>query len=116
MSHTGVARMVAVAVAVFAPCCMWTSGQARGERVGYSFGGKFLQPVYPDGGPAPTDYNVFGFHFPFDAPFSGAFSYDTGSRGVLPYPAETDIKDFKQLIQGGFTFNVLNSDGVTPIF
>jgi hypothetical protein len=108
--------MVAVAVAVFAPCCMWTSEEARGERVGYSFEGNFVQPVFPSGGTIPTDYNVFCFHFPFTAPFSGTFSYDTSSPGILPYPPETNIKDFKQLIQGGLTFNVLNSDGVTPIF
>jgi hypothetical protein len=116
MSHTGMARMVAVAVAVFASCCLWTSGKVRGERVGYSFEGNFVQPIFPSGGTVPTDYNVFGFHFPFTAPFSGTFSYDTSSPGVIPYPLEPNIKDFKQSIQGGFTFNVLNSDAVTPVF
>jgi hypothetical protein len=95
---------------------VWTSGEARGERVGYSFEGNFIQPVYRGGGVPPIDYNVFGFHFPFTAPFSGTFSYDTSTPGLLPYPSDTSINDFKQVIQGGFTFNVLNSDGVTPIF
>jgi hypothetical protein len=116
MSHIGVARIVAVAVAVFTSCCMWTFGEARGERVGYSFKGNFIQPVYRGGGTPPIDYNVFGFHFPFTAPFSGTFSYDTSTPSLFPDPSETNIKDFKQVIQGGFTFNVLNSDGVTPIF
>jgi hypothetical protein len=116
MSHIDMARMVAVAVAVSMPCGMWTLGEARGERVGYFFTGNFVQPVYRGGGTPPTDYNVFGFHFPFTTPFSGTFSYDTSSQGRFPYFPETDVEDFKQLIQGGFTFNVLNSDGVTPIF
>jgi hypothetical protein len=116
MSHTGLARMVAAAVVVFAPCCFGTLGEARGERVGYSFAGNFVQPVFPSGGTIPTDYNVFGFHFPFNAPFSGTFSYDTSSPGVVPDQLEPNIKDFKQFIQGGFTFNVLKPDGVTPFF
>lgn len=86
----------------------WTSIQCRGERVGYSFEGAFIQPVWSGTGTPPTEYNIFGVAFPFEAPLAGTFSYDTTATGVVPFAG---AKDFKQFIQGGFTFNVFSSIG-----
>ena len=72
------------------------------ERVGFSFSGNFTaRPSY--GGPAAAEHNVFGTVFALDAPFSGSFSFDTTASGVISYDG---ARDYKQQIQGGFTFNV----------
>jgi hypothetical protein len=101
-------RFIAVAGILAIVFTAWISIDARGERVGYSFEGAFLQPVWNGTGTPPTEYNVFGVPFPFQAPLAGTFSYDTSASGVIPFAGG---KDFKQFIQGGFTFNVFSSVG-----
>ena len=49
------------------------------------------------------------FLFPLTRPLAGTFStINTTAPGVVPF---ADAKDFKQFIQGGFTFNVFSSVG-----
>jgi hypothetical protein len=105
-------RSIAVAGVLALSFNVWSSVHCRGERVGYSFEGAFIQPVWSGTGTPPTEYNVFGVRFPFDAPLTGTFSYDTTAAGVIPFPG---AKDFKQFIQGGFTFNVFSSVGGPPV-
>jgi hypothetical protein len=101
-------RSIAVAILVSVIFIAWASAEVRGDRVGYSFEGAFIQPIWNGTGQPPTEYNVFGVSFPFEAPFTGAFSYDTTADNTEPFAG---TKDFKQRIQGGFTFNVFSSIG-----
>jgi hypothetical protein len=107
MNQTRAIQSIAVAALALSFNTL-TAIEGRGERVGYSFEGVFVQPVFHGTGQPPTAYNVFGVTFPFDAPFKGTFSYDTTATGVVPF---VGAKDFKQFIQGGFTFNVFGSVG-----
>jgi hypothetical protein len=90
----------------------WISIDCRCERVGYSFEGAFIQSALNDTSIPHTDYNVFGVPFPFEAPLTGTFSYDTTSIGLVPFAG---ARDFKQFIQAGFTFNVFSSASGTPV-
>jgi hypothetical protein len=99
-------RFITAATLITLSSGAWTLGEVRGELVRYSFNGHFIQPVFSGTGTPPTDNNVFGVHFPFEAPLSGTFSFDRTSDGVVPFAG---TMDFKQFIQGGFAFNVFNS-------
>jgi hypothetical protein len=101
-------RPISLAAILVFSFAAWTSIDCRGERVGYSFEGTFLQPVWNGTGTPPTAINVFGVTFPFQAPLAGTFTYDTMGIGVVPFAG---AKDFKQFVEGGFTFNVFTSEG-----
>lgn len=77
---------------------------ANAERVGYSFEGNFSS-----GG---STYNLFGVSVPSNAPITGTFTYDTTIVGIDWYDG---TKAFRQDIQHGFTFNVLNPDTNSPL-
>jgi hypothetical protein len=94
-------RSTTNAIILIAVYSISLSSESRGERVGYSFAGVFKQPIS-----ALTEYNIFGVKFPLDAPFTGTFSYDTTADFIVRYEGS---KDFKQRIQGGFSFNVSNT-------
>ncbi len=99
-------QMLLIAEMSFCVLFVWGTQDALGERVGYSFSGNFIEPVWSGNGTPPTQNNVFGVAFPFTAPFTGSLSFDTTVTETVPFAGS---KDYKQSIQGGFKFNVFDA-------
>ncbi len=95
-------------IAEMSLCVLFVGGtqDVLGERVGYSFSGNFIEPVWAGNGVPPTQNSVFGAAFPLTAPFTGSLSFDTTVTETVPFAGS---KDYKQSIQGGFKFNVFDS-------
>ena len=109
MSETWVMRSVAVAFFVAAALNASMPVEGRAERVGYAFQGALT----PSNFSANTHtYKLFGVTVPDTSPIAGTFSYDTTAVGVTPFAG---AKSFKQTIQCGFNWNILNAADQSPV-
>ena len=103
-------RLPTACSVVLIVACAACLHEARADRVGFSYEGIVLQPppdpIHPNL-PPPTEFTLFGVTVSVGAHINGTFSYDMTAAGTT---APDGSKSFKQTIEGGFTFNVLNPD------